>query len=348
MPRALITGGSAGLGRALAAGLVARDWDVIITGRDENRLVAVARDLGPRVTPLAGDVTDAGHRSAIASACGRARPARQQRQHPRPEPTAAGAGAGRPGAARRLGDQRRRAGGPDPRPSAVPRTRGGGHQPHVRRGGRSLRDMGRVRREQGRARAPDAHARGRGAQACAGGPSTPATCVRRCTRTRSPVRTSRTGRCPRASCRLPGAARQPAAERAYRAAELVPANAARHDEDRHHAVDTFAPPRPHGAVPAEARGLGRDDVRLLVAHGDRLTHARFGDLADHLEPGDLVVVDASQTIAGEVDPCCRARAPQGRGRGACGDRPPRRHLGRRGPHGTRCRVGRPRRSRGRP
>ncbi len=67
MPRALITGGSAGLGRALAAGLVARDWDVIITGRDEHRLAAVARELGTRVTPLAGDVTDAGHRSAIAA-----------------------------------------------------------------------------------------------------------------------------------------------------------------------------------------------------------------------------------------------------------------------------------------
>ncbi len=47
--------------------------------------------------------------------------------------------------------------------------------------------------------------------------------------------------------------------------------------------------------------MRRDDVRLLVAHGDQLTHARFGDLADHLEPGDLVVVNASQTIAGEVD-----------------------------------------------
>ncbi len=67
-------------------------------------------------------------------------------------------------------------------------------------------------------------------------------------------------------------------------------------------LTTFAPPGDRTAPsPAEARGLRRDDVRLLVAHGDRLTHARFGDLADHLEPGDLVVVNASQTIAGEVD-----------------------------------------------
>jgi S-adenosylmethionine:tRNA ribosyltransferase-isomerase len=67
-------------------------------------------------------------------------------------------------------------------------------------------------------------------------------------------------------------------------------------------LTTFDPPGNRTAPsPAEARGLRRDDVRLLVANGDRLTHARFGDIADHLEPGDLVVVNASQTVAGEVD-----------------------------------------------
>lgn len=67
-------------------------------------------------------------------------------------------------------------------------------------------------------------------------------------------------------------------------------------------LTTFDPPGNRTAPsPAEARGLRRDDVRLLVAHGDRLTHARFGDLPDRLEPGDLVVVNASQTVAGEVD-----------------------------------------------
>ena len=65
MPRALITGGSAGLGHALAAGLAARDWDVVITGRDEARLSAAAQSLGDRVTAVAGDVTDAWHRAAL-------------------------------------------------------------------------------------------------------------------------------------------------------------------------------------------------------------------------------------------------------------------------------------------
>lgn len=65
MPRALITGGSAGLGRALAHGLTARDWHVIITGRDEARLAAVVGELGPQVTIAAGDITDESHRAQL-------------------------------------------------------------------------------------------------------------------------------------------------------------------------------------------------------------------------------------------------------------------------------------------
>jgi S-adenosylmethionine:tRNA ribosyltransferase-isomerase len=64
----------------------------------------------------------------------------------------------------------------------------------------------------------------------------------------------------------------------------------------------FTPPGEWTAVsPAEARGLARDDVRLLVAGASRLDHAHFRDLADHLEPGDLVVVNASQTVPSQVD-----------------------------------------------
>lgn len=67
-------------------------------------------------------------------------------------------------------------------------------------------------------------------------------------------------------------------------------------------LTTFEPPAGLTApAPAEVRGLGRDDVRLLVATGERVSHSRFRDLADHLEPGDLVVVNASQTVAGEAD-----------------------------------------------
>ncbi|TWP34568.1 S-adenosylmethionine:tRNA ribosyltransferase-isomerase [Leekyejoonella antrihumi] len=54
-------------------------------------------------------------------------------------------------------------------------------------------------------------------------------------------------------------------------------------------------------APAEQRGLARDEVRLLVATPAGITHARFRDLPDQLVPGDLVVVNNSATVAGEID-----------------------------------------------
>ena len=53
--------------------------------------------------------------------------------------------------------------------------------------------------------------------------------------------------------------------------------------------------------PPEARGLGRDGVRLLVATPDGIVHARFGDLPRFLSAGDLLVVNTSATIAAAVD-----------------------------------------------
>lgn len=66
---------------------------------------------------------------------------------------------------------------------------------------------------------------------------------------------------------------------------------------------------PEGATavaPAEERGVARDAVRLLVARGGdsggvRVTHRSFADLAAELDPGDLVVVNNSATIAGQID-----------------------------------------------
>jgi S-adenosylmethionine:tRNA ribosyltransferase-isomerase len=51
--------------------------------------------------------------------------------------------------------------------------------------------------------------------------------------------------------------------------------------------------------PPEARGADRADVAMLVAErgSGRLTHARFRDLARFLEPGDLLVVNNSGTLA---------------------------------------------------
>jgi len=56
------------------------------------------------------------------------------------------------------------------------------------------------------------------------------------------------------------------------------------------------------ASPPEARGLARDEVRLLVARGRScVTHTRFTHLADNLEPGDLLVVNDSATLPAAVD-----------------------------------------------
>jgi S-adenosylmethionine:tRNA ribosyltransferase-isomerase len=50
--------------------------------------------------------------------------------------------------------------------------------------------------------------------------------------------------------------------------------------------------------PPEARGLARDQVRLLVSHldDDSMEHLRFTDLPDMLRPGDLVVANDSATL----------------------------------------------------
>jgi len=66
-PVALITGGSRGLGRALARALSARDWRLVVDGRDRADLAAIVEEL-PSAVGVAGDVTDPGHRDALLAA----------------------------------------------------------------------------------------------------------------------------------------------------------------------------------------------------------------------------------------------------------------------------------------
>jgi S-adenosylmethionine:tRNA ribosyltransferase-isomerase len=57
------------------------------------------------------------------------------------------------------------------------------------------------------------------------------------------------------------------------------------------------PARREAAAPPEARGLARDEVRMLVAsRSGGLTHARARDLPDHLCAGDVLVVNTSATL----------------------------------------------------
>jgi S-adenosylmethionine:tRNA ribosyltransferase-isomerase len=50
--------------------------------------------------------------------------------------------------------------------------------------------------------------------------------------------------------------------------------------------------------PPEARGLERDEVRLMVSHisTNKVEHTRFRQIGDFLEPGDVLVINTSGTL----------------------------------------------------
>ncbi len=63
-------------------------------------------------------------------------------------------------------------------------------------------------------------------------------------------------------------------------------------------VDFVLPPELEAREPAELRGSGRDDVRLLVTRrdDDSIVHAHFRELPRFLDPGDLVVLNETATL----------------------------------------------------
>ncbi|SDD17853.1 S-adenosylmethionine:tRNA ribosyltransferase-isomerase [Nocardioides lianchengensis] len=75
-----------------------------------------------------------------------------------------------------------------------------------------------------------------------------------------------------------------------------------------HPSTTFAPAA-FAPAPAEERGLTRDATRLLVAGPDGVRHTRFRELARHLSPGDVVVVNNSATVAGQLDAVSSRHGP---------------------------------------
>jgi NAD(P)-dependent dehydrogenase (short-subunit alcohol dehydrogenase family) len=66
-PIALVTGGSAGLGRALVRALADRDWTVVTDGRDATRLTGAVGHLD-HVVAVPGDVADPHHRADLVDA----------------------------------------------------------------------------------------------------------------------------------------------------------------------------------------------------------------------------------------------------------------------------------------
>ncbi len=78
-----------------------------------------------------------------------------------------------------------------------------------------------------------------------------------------------------------------------------------------HVLDFALPAELEAGEPAEARGLARDDVRLLVSYraDQRIVHSQFRQLGDVLEPGDLLVINTSGTMNAAL-PAMRADGTQ--------------------------------------
>jgi NAD(P)-dependent dehydrogenase (short-subunit alcohol dehydrogenase family) len=64
----LVSGGSRGIGRAIAQGFADRGATVVITGRDQETVTKTAQTLGENVCPMVCDVADAAAISALAKA----------------------------------------------------------------------------------------------------------------------------------------------------------------------------------------------------------------------------------------------------------------------------------------
>ena len=63
-------------------------------------------------------------------------------------------------------------------------------------------------------------------------------------------------------------------------------------------LDFELPPELEAGEPPEARGLERDEVRLMVSYrkNNRVVHTQFRQIGDFLDAGDLLVINTSGTM----------------------------------------------------
>jgi S-adenosylmethionine:tRNA ribosyltransferase-isomerase len=92
--------------------------------------------------------------------------------------------------------------------------------------------------------------------------------------------------------------------------QRVPGSDRPTDAPAHTRLNFTLAPELEASEPAEARGAGRDDVRLLVSIGNRPpVHATFAALPQFLRAGDLLVVNTSATMAASLDAVTASGAP---------------------------------------
>src|SRR6266545_2259599 len=72
------------------------------------------------------------------------------------------------------------------------------------------------------------------------------------------------------------------------------------------ALDFDLPPTLEAGEPPEARGLARDEVRLMVSNraSDRVIHTRFRELPNYLGAGDVLVINTSGTMNAAIMATC--------------------------------------------
>ena len=68
-------------------------------------------------------------------------------------------------------------------------------------------------------------------------------------------------------------------------------------------LDFTLPLELEASAPPEARGLSRDQVRLLVSDvsDDRVTHTQFAQIGEYLRPGDVLAINTSGTLNAAIN-----------------------------------------------